>query len=228
MHSKQASQHLDKKSYDRATSMTGACLSAVLTWLSASGCLFTSLVCGATLCCLSRGAANLPLMAPADYLQRAPEGSMFRESWPSLFIGPPHTFSSLHVDSFGSNFWMGLVCGRKRWTFYKPSDIPCLYPTWSGEEGGSLDPTFGVDPSKPASAQMQQYPLFGMAQPTQCVLEPGEVLFVPAGAWGSWWRGCLAHAESCIPHRLASLCGEFGRGDHCHLGELCTHNQSTA
>jgi len=70
---------------------------------------------------------SLPLYAPElaqeltipkyfanDFLQRAGPDSMYYDSWPSLFIAPKDVFSAMHVDAFGSNFWMALFQGRKR------------------------------------------------------------------------------------------------------------------
>ena len=37
----------------------------------------------------------------ADLLQRTPEGSLLRESWPSLFIGPRCSRCAVHVDAYG-------------------------------------------------------------------------------------------------------------------------------
>jgi hypothetical protein len=50
-----------------------------------------------------------------DFLQRTNEGSLYRDSWPSLFVAPAGITSELHVDAFGSNFWMALFQGRKRY-----------------------------------------------------------------------------------------------------------------
>ncbi|KAL3933988.1 MAG: hypothetical protein SGPRY_000031 [Prymnesium sp.] len=44
-----------------------------------------------------------------DFLQRAPVGSLYRESWPSLFVGPSGSSCSVHIDTFGSHFWMMLL-----------------------------------------------------------------------------------------------------------------------
>ena len=49
-----------------------------------------------------------------DFLQRTSPKSYYRDSWPSLFIAPAGLTSELHVDSFGSNFWMALLEGKKR------------------------------------------------------------------------------------------------------------------
>eukprot|EP01043_Picozoa_sp_COSAG02_P114807 COSAG02_NODE_51130_length_316_cov_0.705069_1_plen_78_part_01 len=36
----------------------------------------------------------------------------YRDSWPSLFIGPPGTASALHIDSNATHFWMALFSGQ--------------------------------------------------------------------------------------------------------------------
>ena len=71
---------------------------------------------------------SLPLYAPElvneltipkyfanDFLQRvAGSDNLYHDSWPSLFIAPKGVFSDMHIDSFGSNFWMALFQGKKR------------------------------------------------------------------------------------------------------------------
>lgn len=68
------------------------------------------------------------------------------------------------------------VFGRKRWLLYPPS--AAVYPCrpWSRA------PNFArVDPEAP---DLQRFPLFADARPASCVLEPGEVLFIPH----LWWH----------------------------------------
>lgn len=60
---------------------------------------------------LRRGEFVVPRYFCNDLLQRTPPGSLYRESWPSLFIGPSGSSCSLHIDTFGSHFWMILVEG---------------------------------------------------------------------------------------------------------------------
>lgn len=68
---------------------------------------------------------SLPLYAPElvteltipkyfanDFLQRT--DNLYYNSWPSLFIAPKGVRSDMHIDSFGSNFWMALFQGKKR------------------------------------------------------------------------------------------------------------------
>lgn len=56
----------------------------------------------------------IPRYFAGDFLQRTTPGSLYHDSWPSLFIAPAGCRSELHVDAFGSNFWMALFEGRKR------------------------------------------------------------------------------------------------------------------
>ena len=71
---------------------------------------------------------SLPLYAPElateltipkyfanDFLQRATNPDhLYQDSWPSMFIARKGVTSDMHVDSFGSNFWMALFQGKKR------------------------------------------------------------------------------------------------------------------
>ena len=57
---------------------------------------------------------RIPKYFANDYLQGTLVGSLYQDSWPSLFIAPAGITSELHVDAFGSNFWMALFQGQKR------------------------------------------------------------------------------------------------------------------
>lgn len=69
-----------------------------------------------------------------------------------------------------------------RWTFFSRDDVPLLYPHYED----SLDLVFDIDLSFP---DFDRHPLLCKATPRQCILEPGELLFVP--------HGC--------PHRVENL-----------------------
>ena len=58
---------------------------------------------------------TIPQYFAGDFLQRTPAGTLYRDSWPSLFVSPAGITSELHVDAFGSNFWMALFQGKKRY-----------------------------------------------------------------------------------------------------------------
>ena len=123
---------------------------------------------------------SLPLYAPLldqnfttpelfqdNYLKKTSSTALYHNSWPSLFIAQAGTNSGLHVDAFGSHFWMFLVSGRKKWTFYSPEDCAALNPTFYD----SLDPVF-----RPTSAQLAAVDSYNV------VLEEGQLLFVPSGS----------------------------------------------
>eukprot|EP01041_Mallomonas_annulata_P005374 gene5374-10742_t len=148
---------------------------------------------------------HIPRYFSSDLLQLSPAGSIYRSSWPSLFIGPKGTQSKLHVDSFGSHFWMLLLSGRKKWVFYPKDETCLLYPSYDH----SFDPHFRYDPlsnrsntnhnitvqNKAESATATHTalatdhhpsdvtcPLSKYSHPYEVILNPGELLFVPAGS----------------------------------------------
>jgi len=93
--------------------------------------------------------------------------ALYRQSWPSLFLGPKGTKSGLHIDAFGSHFWMYLISGVKKWTFYPPRAAGDLSPSFSD----SMDPTFN-----PSQEELDNVSCYSIE------LQPGELLFVPAGS----------------------------------------------
>lgn len=117
---------------------------------------------------------RIPRYFAGDFLQRTSEGSLYKDSWPSLFVAPAGLCSELHVDAFGSNFWMAVFQGSKRWVFFPQSDLPYLYPQYPN----SLDPVFEADIRNP---NLENQPLLHLTHPSECILNEGEVLFVPAG-----------------------------------------------
>ncbi|CAM9816845.1 unnamed protein product [Ascophyllum nodosum] len=70
---------------------------------------------------------------------------------------------------------MALLEGKKRWLLYPKQAAPLLYPIWPE---GCHDPVFGADLEAPDATR---HPAALLARGFQCVLEAGDVLFVPAG-----------------------------------------------
>ena len=140
---------------------------------------------------------SIPAYFADDLLQQLPEGAMYRDAWPSLFVGPRGTRSGLHIDAFGSNFWMAVLEGTKRWKLYRRSDAALLGPSYKV----SLDPTFAAERdielgggalAGRASAGLDQEGGKERADEKEehaghlaggwdFELSAGEVLFVPAG-----------------------------------------------
>lgn len=95
------------------------------------------------------------------------------------FLEPETIFSTvLRVASRGVQLWthydvmdnlLVQVTGRKKAVLYSPEDLPYLY--LEGDKSQVID----ID-----SPDLQQYPKFPEATPFTCIMEPGDVLFIPA------------------------------------------------
>ena len=115
---------------------------------------------------------TIPKYFQNDYLKKTAPDALYRKSWPSLFISAKGSLSELHVDAFGSNFWMYLFRGRKRWTFFSPDFTNALGPKYYD----SLDPIFDLN--------LSNQNIYKKVKDYACeiILEPGELLFVPFGS----------------------------------------------
>jgi hypothetical protein len=85
-----------------------------------------------------------------------------------VLVGPEGAFSKLHYDALSTHAYLGQFHGTKRCVLFSPADTPYLY-------GGA------VDPSAP---DLGRFPLYEQATPYECVLQPGELVFLPA----NWWH----------------------------------------
>ncbi|KAL4425057.1 hypothetical protein ABPG77_001835 [Micractinium sp. CCAP 211/92] len=109
----------------------------------------------------------------------------------NAWFGPAGTVTPLHTDPHPN-----LLCqavGRKYVRLYPPSATPAMYPHAEGMHTNSGR----VDVDCP---DLQRFPLFGDAAFQDCVLEAGQMLFIPAGWWhyvksttvsfsvSYWWR----------------------------------------
>jgi len=98
-----------------------------------------------------------------------------REYW-SLYVGPAGSLSKLHTDFWRTHAYLAQIRGRKKCLLFSPTDSPYLY---NGE----------VDPENP---DLERFALFDRATAYECVLEPGEMLFMPA----DWWHQVRALEKS--------------------------------
>jgi hypothetical protein len=115
---------------------------------------------------------TMPKYFQHDYLKKTSNDALYRQSWPSLFISGSSSISDLHVDAFGSNFWMYLFKGRKRWTFFPAELTNALGPKYYE----SLDPVFDIDLSDKYTYEKVK------CYASEVILEEGELLFVPSGS----------------------------------------------
>lgn len=93
-----------------------------------------------------------------------------------LYIGGAGgKFPFLHYDSWHTHAFLCQLYGRKEFTAFAPDQAPYLY----------------VKPDRPNQSMIsnlenpdyQKYPLFERARGMRFYLDPGEILFIPAGWW---------------------------------------------
>jgi jumonji domain-containing protein 7 len=94
----------------------------------------------------------------------------------NLWFGTAENVTPLHYDK--SNNFFAQVYGRKRVTLFDPMQTELLYPYPFEAEMSHVS---FVDIEEP---DFTKYPEFRKARPLECVLEPGELLFLPA----FWWH----------------------------------------
>jgi hypothetical protein len=93
-----------------------------------------------------------------------------------LLIGPAGSQATLHRDYLHSHACLALIRGRKKCTLFSPNDSDALY---AGD----------IDLDQP---DLEKFPLLRRATAFECVLEPGEMLFIPCG----WWHHVVALEKS--------------------------------
>lgn len=103
-----------------------------------------------------------------------------------MFVGAPNTTTALHVDTAGTNFWMALLRGRKRFVFFDTDDAAALYPD-------AATSAFRADAGKVVARDAEhfnQWPAAAHAAAGAHVAEigPGDIIFVPAGSPHQVWN----------------------------------------
>lgn len=115
----------------------------------------------------------------------------FRKMGPPRFwLGPAGTVTPLHCD-YDDNIFAQLW-GRKRILLAPPHHHDLLYPT---QANGLL---FG-SPFDPEAPDFERFPLARQAWLVECVVQPGEMLYVPAG----WYHQVRALDFSLSSNRWA-------------------------
>lgn len=92
----------------------------------------------------------------------------------NLWIGGSGCISPLHHD-LSPNFLVQ-VQGKKKLIIFSPKDNKYLYP---GQEVGAKH----ISEVDLRNVDNNRFPLFNKATPYECILEPGDVLFLPSGWW---------------------------------------------
>ena len=106
-----------------------------------------------------------PPYYPADYFTN-----------PRLWFGKKGTATPLHKD-IPDNFALNCF-GTKKWFIYPPRDFPFLYMSNPTPEAF---PDYGVSAVAMHAPDLNQFPEFVHAQGLEFLLQPGEMLYLPAG-----------------------------------------------
>ena len=85
--------------------------------------------------------------------------------YPRIFIGPKGAITPLHLDIWETHAWLAQLVGRKRWLLFPPDQRPLLYD-------------YQVRPFQP---DLEKFPLYRNARPFECIIGPGDLIFVPSG-----------------------------------------------
>ncbi|WP_035818097.1 cupin-like domain-containing protein [Janthinobacterium sp. RA13] len=109
---------------------------------------------------------------------------------PRFWVGPAGTVTPLHCD-YDDNIF-AQVWGRKRIFLSPPHHDAFLYPS----EANAI--LFG-SPFDPEAPDFQRFPLARQATMIECLVEPGDMLYVPAG----WYHQVRALTFSLSSNRWA-------------------------
>lgn len=139
-------------------------------------------------------------------------GTTTRPPFRWLLLGPRRSGSRAHVDPYGTSAWNALVSGRKRWAFIDPEALSRGLVSKSEVEAGLKSPAHWFRDHLPAlRARCPQYV-------GECVQEPGEVIYVPAGVWHSVLNveDSIAVTQNFVgPMELAAACDAFSAERPC-------------
>jgi hypothetical protein len=109
---------------------------------------------------------------------------------PRFWVGPAGTVTPLHCD-YDDNIF-AQVWGRKRIILSPPHHDEFLYPS----EANAI--LFG-SPFDPEAPDFERFPLARQASMIECLVEPGDMLYVPAG----WYHQVRALTFSLSSNRWA-------------------------
>ena len=100
-----------------------------------------------------------------------------------MICGPHGSGSAFHIDPNATHAWNAPILGRKRWILYPPSVTPPgVHPSPDGDTVtmplsiGEWLLTFG-------SQHFQNRSKSKRDRPIECIVEPGDLIFVPHGWW---------------------------------------------
>lgn len=107
---------------------------------------------------------------------------------PRIWLGPEGTVTPLHCD-YDDNLF-AQVWGQKRFLLYPPHHAQFLYLR-------EANPALFASSFDPEAPDYSAFPLAKQARPIECVLQAGEMLFLPAG----WFHHVRAMSFSLSANR---------------------------
>ncbi|KAJ9508008.1 hypothetical protein QJQ45_021342 [Haematococcus lacustris] len=119
------------------------------------------------------GGKPVPSPGAAGASPRMRPGMQSVNAW----FGPAGTVTPLHTDPHHNLLCQ--VVGRKYVRLYHPSLTPALYPFTEGITTNSSQ----VELDAPAEETAALFPLFPSAPFLDCLLLPGQMLYIPPGWW---------------------------------------------
>ncbi|CAG8531015.1 15141_t:CDS:2 [Funneliformis caledonium] len=108
-----------------------------------------------------------PYLVSSNNIQYNPPPDVIINAW----FGPRGTISPMHTDPY--NNLLAQVVGQKYIRLYAPFETSKVYPF---EQGSFLGNTSQVNIETP---DLERFPLFASANYLECVLEPGDLLYIP-------------------------------------------------
>lgn len=97
----------------------------------------------------------------------------FIDKFPFMFFGGEGAYVRMHYDIDLAHVFLSQFEGRKRVILFPPSQSRYIYhsPFTVASEVNFSDPDYG------------KYPALRQAQGFECIVQPGETLFMPSGYW---------------------------------------------
>ncbi|CAO3599815.1 unnamed protein product [Absidia cylindrospora] len=106
---------------------------------------------------------------PSEWYTQPAPSDVIKHAW----FGPQGTVSPLHQDPYHN--LLAQVVGRKYIRLYSPAQSDALYP-----HDGMMSNTSQVDLDSP---NLTSYPRFAEAPYVECILGPGEMLYIPVSLY---------------------------------------------
>lgn len=150
---------------------------------------------------------EIPIYFKEDFFQYLEEE---RPPYRWMVVGPARSGSAFHIDPYRTSAWNALLVGRKRWVL-TPYNQPPLGMEIDFDDDGNFD----CDAPEPMKWFMEHHPHIhdDPKRPHyECILEAGEVIYVPSG----WWHTVLNLTDTiavtqnfCNKQNFETVCAEL-------------------